>query len=122
MATVTPTVTTAPGNDLVKIYTWTLTTADDVGAPIPPSMCEFSDRAVQCYGTFGSGTVNWEGTNDPAVGNYAALSTVDGAAGTFSAAGIKQMLESTLYARPTLTGSTGATVTVIAVLRRPIRN
>lgn len=118
----TPTVTTASGSDNVKVITWTLTTADPDGTPIPDGYSMFSDRSVQVYGTFGAGTVNWQGTSASDISNYATLTTVGGAAATFAAAGIKQILESTLYSRPSLTGSTGATLTVIAVCRRPIRN
>lgn len=121
MATATPTLANPDGGDQFKTFAWTLTDADPDGMPIPASWDEFSDRSVHVYGTFGAGTVTWQGTNDPAAGNWAALSTVGGAAATFAAAGIKQILETTLFARPLLTGAVGATLTVICAARRPVR-
>jgi len=119
MATANPTVNHKADN--VAVFTWNLTDANDVGAPIPEGYSAYSDRSVQVYGTFGGGTVTWQGTNDPTPDNWVGLSTVASAAATFAAAGIKQILESTLLARPSIAGGTSQDVTVVCVARRPVR-
>lgn len=119
MATANPTIDA--GSDNVRVYSWALTDANADGEPLPADAAAYSDRSVQVFGTFGGGTVTWQGTSDPAKGNWVGLSTVASTAATFAAAGIKQILESTLYARPVITGGTAQNVTVICVARRPIR-
>lgn len=120
MATKNPTRVSG-SSSLVQIFRWDLTTANDVGAAIGSADSELSDRSVQVFGDPGGGTVVWQGTSDPAEANWETLTTTGGAPANFSDHGIKQILESTLYARPVLLGSLGANCSVIAVCRKPTR-
>ena len=62
MATIAPTITQLePRDGSVLKYTWVLTGTDD-GAPIP--FAQWSDRSVQFVGTWGGGTVVFEGSNN----------------------------------------------------------
>lgn len=103
----------------VMQMSYTLTTADATGAGFP--FPEYADICVSATGTFGSGTVNIEGSNDGTT--WVAVHNTAGTAATISTAALVQLLERPLYMRATLTGSTAATVTVIFTLRRatPLR-
>jgi|SRR6478752_1285672 len=90
---------------------WILTTADATGTKVTSPLA--SDRCVQTFGSFGAGTINMEGSNEEVPLNWAPLHDPQGTAITFTAAGIKQILENPLHIRATLTGSTGASVTVL---------
>ncbi len=114
-------VTRISSTNLVHVLRWTLTSAEPEGTPLPDTDSDLSDRSVQVYGDLGGGTVEWQGTSDPGHENWVNLSTTGGSLAAFSAPGIKQILESTLYARPVLVGSSGADCTVIAVCRKPFR-
>lgn len=79
----------------------------------------FSDRSVQCTGTFGANTPNiaWEGSNDGV--NFYALTNPQGNALNFTAAGLMAVTEAVLSSGPVLTGGDGTTaITVTAFIRR----
>jgi hypothetical protein len=71
---------------------------------------------VQVQGTFGaSGSVSVEGSNDGV--NYHTLRDPQGVSLTFTAAGLKAVLELTRFIRPRVTagdGTTALTVTLVA--------
>ena len=102
-------------------WTWVLTTAVPDGLPI--EWTEWADRTTQATGTFGGATCAIEGSNDNV--NWFTLSNAAGAtAATFTAAGVKTIIELPRYMRPNLTVvGVGATITVILVARRanPLR-
>ena len=103
--------------DLVT-FSWPLTTANADGAPIDEKIWgEFSERTVHGFGTWGSGTLAIQGSSDPAATAYANLATGITADGHINLVNVGVPLKS----RPNLTGSTGATVTVVMVARRPRR-
>lgn len=118
-----PAYTMLPGpeEDQVRIFQWVLTSADNEGTPIPPAYAGFSDRSVQVAGSLGGGTISWQGSNQPTPTDWANLNQATGTAAQWSQAGIKQILEAALHARPILAGSSGATCTVIAMCRKPSR-
>jgi len=116
-------VTRATGSHQnTSIFRWQLTDEAPTGDPLSAGDTDLSDRSVQVYGDLGGGTVEWQGTSDPALANWHVLSTTGGAAATFVAAGIKQILESTLYARPVLVGAGNADCSVVLVGRKPSRS
>lgn len=99
----------------VELLTWTLTTANSDGAAF--LMPAHADICWQAQGTWGSGTLTLQGSNDGT--NWFTLSNAaGGTAATFTADGGKQTIEVPRYKRPNLTGSTGATITVTALVRR----
>jgi hypothetical protein len=112
MATITPVPVTAnPRHDL---YTWSgLSTGSTVGAAV--NAVGNGDRNVQVIGTFGGGTVSILGSLDNV--NFEVLQDVEGAALTFTAAGIKGVLESPPWIRPAFS-STGGSVDVMLSVNR----
>lgn len=115
MATVNPTIT--PVGEHAYIFRWTpLTSANPDGAPISERYADFSDRSVQIEGTFGTGTVHWEGSNDGT--NYRPMTDPQGGAISKTAVSIEQVLEMTLKQRPNVTGADGATSISVTVFAR----
>jgi hypothetical protein len=86
----------------VQLDDWTLTGTDtgvlSTTGPTYVQNPQGSDRSVQVSGTFGGGTVLIEGSNDGS--NWFTLTDPTGAALSFAAAGLKQILELTRYIRP----------------------
>lgn len=81
----------------------------DVGAP--HEMAAWPDRTVQLVGTWGSATIVIQGSND---GNtWATLRDPAGNDLSFSANGLKAILENPRYIRPSSSGGTGTDVDVI---------
>ncbi len=116
MAVISPTIVTnnPPGDGSIITYSWTMVTATDTGAPIP--FAQWADRSVQFAGTWGGGTVVWEGSNDGT--NYITLTDPQANAISKSADAIEQVMEVTLWARPKVTVSvTSVVITLLA--RRP---
>lgn len=103
------------GGDRLKIYSWTLTDADPTGDALTHT--SHADKTIQAYGTFGSGTITIQGANHPTSQTWATLTDHADAAITFTAAGMKLIAQNPWAIRPVLTGSTGATVTVIVVVK-----
>lgn len=115
MATVTetravPSPDQAPG---VRVYTWSLTTANSDGNPV--DLTAFPDKTVHIFGTFGGGTLTIQGSNDGS--DWQSLRDPQGTALAKTASYLGAVLENPRYLRPNLTGSAGATVTVILVAR-----
>lgn len=88
---------------------WALTTADPIGTQI--GCANHPDKSVQVSGTFGGATCVIEGSNDGA--NWFILRDPAGANLSFTAAGLKQVLETVAFIRAQLSvvGS-GAAVNV----------
>lgn len=115
MGTIDSTLLSQPpsrAGDVIRA-SWALATGDD-GAPI--QYPEFADKTVQVIGTFGGGTVLIEGSNDGT--NWSTLTDPSGSSLSFSAAGLKQVLECTQYIRPRQSGGAAVAVTVYLVARR----
>lgn len=108
----------ASANSL-KLVTWApLTTASPDGAPF--EFADWADRAVQVFGTFGSGgSLVVQGSNDftnPT--NWVTINGTTGSALSFTAAGLLQMNEAPLWIRPLLVGGDGTSSITVAVLAR----
>lgn len=84
--------------------------------PEPIEMAEYADRSVQVDGTFSTGTVTIEGSNDKLV--WLPLTDPQGNPLSFTAAKIEQLQELTLWVRPRVTAGTGVSVNVTFLLRR----
>ena len=70
----------------------------------------FADKTVQVDGTFGTGTVTIEGSNDGV--SFFGLKDPNGTAISFTAAGMAAILENPRYIKPVITGATGASINV----------
>lgn len=100
-----------------QVYTWTpltTTNADGQGAGYSGA----GDRTVQITGTFGAGgTVIVEGTLDGT--NWYQLKDPSNTAISFTAAGLKAILENVLLVRPRVTAGDGTTsITATLLVRR----
>lgn len=117
MATVTPANNgNIAGDGSVAMFTWATMANGDDGSPA--ELIPWADRCVQVTGTFGAGgTVVIEGSNDNST--WATLYHAQGSAASFTAAGIRQIVETPRYVRPRVTAGDGTTsLTVSMTLRR----
>lgn len=115
MATRTPTRTRGQFvGDNTESFQWSGLQNGDDGEPM--TIPGAADRSVQVAGTFGSGgSVSLVGSNDGA--NWVVLRDPQGNLLTFTAAGLKAVLELTAFVKPNVTagdGSTALTMTVLA--------
>lgn len=96
---------------------WTLTGTDtgvlSTTGPTFVSNPQGTDRSVQVTGTFGGGTVLIEGSNDGVT--WFTLNDLSAAALSFTANGLKQILELTRYIRPRASVAvTSVVITLVA--------
>jgi hypothetical protein len=119
MADISPTINRQidPDNGTVIKATWNgLNSGNNVGVPV--KMPQHVDRCVEMRGTFDGATVVLEGSNGGTA--YATLTNPAGTALSFTAAGIKQVVEAPLYIRPNVTSNIGNNTAIVAdlVMRR----
>lgn len=100
----------------VSVFRWVLTDADGNGAYI--TIPNSPDRSVQVFGTFNSGTVTIQGTNEPDPLNPQTLHAPDGGNLAFTAAGIEAILENPMKIRPVLSGTAGAASVAVLIMSR----
>lgn len=119
MATTGATFNSQLGDNATMLCQWVLTGTND-GSPLDIDWIQWADKSVQVGvtgDTFNAGTVVIEGSN-----NGIDWFTLHDSGGTntlsFTAAGLKQMLEVTAYVRPRASVSV-TQVTVIMCMRRP---
>jgi len=102
--------------DRIKVFIWTLTTADPTGDPLV--LPTAADKTVQAYGAFGSGTLTLQGANHPSSPTWATLTDqVDNNLSFTDNTKIEVVAQNPFQIRPVLTGSTGASITVLLVVR-----
>ena len=98
-----------------RIYTWATMGLGDVGAPVGSTGS--GDRTVQIEGVFGVGTsVQIEGTLDGQ--NWHTLRDPTGALLTFSASGLKTVLENVVQLRPHVSAGDGTEQIVVTMAVR----
>jgi hypothetical protein len=119
MATQNPVITLLePYDGSIQKFTWTLTGTDD-GAPMP--WAQWADRSVHFFGTWGGGTIVWEGSNTGG-SNYQPLTDAQAVVISKTADGLEQVVEVTELARPRASvGVTSVVVSVIARRQQPLR-
>lgn len=107
MATINCTMALQPDN--VMLVTWLAITEADTGRAV--QMARFPDRTVHVSGDFTtSGALVIEGSNDGT--NYFTLTDPTGASLSFTAAGMKLIVENPLYIRPRATAGTAVAMDV----------
>ncbi len=124
MPTINPTITDPSGDGSTKKILWeTLTYIDatpgpeafDVGARY--GAAQFADRTAHVSGTFGTGTVLIEGSNDGV--NYATLNDPQGNPLTFVTERIESISEVTNFIRPRVSvGDEAMDVDIALIVRR----
>lgn len=98
--------------DRVARAVWeTLTETNNDGAPV--RMAQYPDRTVSVTGTFGSGSVTIQGSNDGT--NWFTLSDHAGAPIAFSDQGMALIAECPLFIRPLAANGTSMDIDVIIV-------
>jgi hypothetical protein len=103
------------GDDTAMTFKWVLTGTDD-GAPL--EFLPWADRSVQVGSSgdnFNGGTVLLEGSNDGVT--WTTLRDPTHTALTFTAAGLRQVLESTAYIRPRASVAVTSVQVILAVRR-----
>lgn len=93
-------------NQRVAVAQWASLAAGETGDVF--EIAQVNDRSIQIAGTFNGATVTLEGSNDGAA--FHTLSDPQGLPLSFSAAGLKAILELTRYVRPKATGGDVGTV------------
>lgn len=120
MAVITPTVTAVGRGDgsTLKVQ-WTPVTEADTCAPVTYPEC--SDKSFQIEGTFGGSTTVLKGSNDGT--NYEGLRDPGGTAISFTAAGLKAVLENTVFIQPVSSSGSSQilTITMLLHLTNPLR-
>ena len=109
MATITPVITRVDSNGGRGFSVlWETVTENDTCTAV--ELGPHSDRSAQITGTFGSGNVSIEGSNDGT--NYEILDDLGGTAITLSAAGLQGVGPLTRYIRPRTPTGTSVDVDV----------
>lgn len=94
----------------VKVATWPSLANADSGTPVSDVTLPLKTCSVT--GTFGAGgSISFEGSNDGGV-NYFVLKDWNGSAITFTAAGVKTILDNPTLIRPRVTAGDGTTALV----------
>lgn len=110
MATITAAIdrNTVPG---VILVTWDAMTTGDVGGGIPIAFA--ADLTGQVTGTFGGGTITWQGSNDNT--NWHPMTQRGGTGNmAFTAAAVHTANENPAFIRPAVTGGTSVVIKCVA--------
>jgi hypothetical protein len=97
--------------DRVWVDSWALAQGDTA---TPISRANQSERSIQLAGTWGGATVVLQGSNDGVT--WFTLTDPAGAALSFTANGLKQVMESVLHVKPAISGGDGTTAVVVTLL------
>lgn len=118
MATVAPTFNlNMYVDDSVARATWSLTTANNVGNSV--AFVQHGERTVEVAGTFNGGTIVLEGSNGGQV--FSNLHDPQGNVISFTANGIKQIVETPVATRPNIianNSNNNIALTVDLLMRR----
>ena len=111
--------------EIQRIRWLALANGDTGGGGVTGTLTElgnYSDRTVQVTGTFGAGgSVSIQGSNDGGT-TWATLTDPQGVALTFTAAGLRQILELPFQIRPNVTAGDGTTsLNVYMMMRKDAR-
>lgn len=131
MANVAPTITdvSQQGDNSVMQAVWTPITSATSDVCLAVSLPNHKAVSIQVKGTFGSGTVTLNGSNDQVNVASPAMIGLNTSVGTpaaisITSAAIDTILEQTLQVQPVLSGGSGTslTITMLFVTNNPIRH
>lgn len=102
----------------LRHVTWTGLLNGDTGAAV--SLAEFADKSIQFSGTFGAGgTIVLQGSNDlTSPTNWFTLTDPQTSAISKTAAALEQVIEQTVWVRPSVTAGDGTTSLTARLLCR----
>ena len=104
-------------NDRGVTFFWeNITNADTIVGQIDAQFIDFADRSMQVTGTFDGCTIAAGGANDGAT--FVTLKDGLGGNASVTAAGIKQIYETTLYLIPTIASAGASTDVDITIFCR----
>ena len=112
MATITATIdrNTVPG---AVLATWADLATGDVGAGVPIAYA--ADLTGQVSGTFGGGTITWQGSNDNT--NWHPMTLRSGTGNmAFTSASVHTANENPAWIRPAVTGGTSVTIKCVMAI------
>ena len=109
MAAIAPTTSTPASG--VRVISWTPVTEADTAAPIAFNGSESAMIGFQVFGTFGGATATLQGSNDGT--NWVTLTDMTGSALGHTSAGGADFTASFLYFRPSFSGGTGQSLSVL---------
>lgn len=112
MATIEPTFSKPRGSQKTWLVTWTAIGDSDTCTGV--SFPDGSDITVHILGTFAGATVVLQGSNDKT--NWLGLTDPQGNAISKSAAGMEAVEEHPLWVRPSTSGGSGSSTTVILLV------
>lgn len=107
MSTVSHTLARAKPFADAWVVSWSLSNADD---GVPMDLPQANDKSVQVAGSLAGATVVIQGSNDGV--NWETLQDPEGAALSFTASGLRGILEHARYIRPVSSGGSGSSSTV----------
>lgn len=117
MANITPSPASLHLNDPdARVVSWAMGIAD-TGLPI--ESFRRADKSVQIAGTIGGATIVIQGSNDGS--NWSTLRDPASVDLSFTAAGLKAILEHTRFIRPVTSGGTGSAIVVSIYFSGPAR-
>jgi len=115
MATIVPTIDrdSVPG---AVLATWAAMATGDVGAGVPIAYA--AALTCQSFGTFGGGTITWQGSNDGT--NWHPMTLRSGTGNmAFTAAALHTANENPAFVRPAVTSGTSVSINgVLAIHAR----
>lgn len=116
MAVISAVIVPANDIEILRAY-WANLTTDDTGAPI--EMAAFADRSIQMTGTFDGATVAMQGSNDGGT-TWVTLKDPFGNDLTFTAAGLRTIVDLAYHVRPAVTvnGAGGCDVNAYLIMRQ----
>jgi hypothetical protein len=105
------------------IVTWSNLTENDTATPFPVS--GYPDKSIEVTGTFGGGTVACQGSNHLLLAEadriYLTLRDPHGSPVTFTANGLRAILENVTLIRPALSGGVGMSITAALLVSNVAR-
>lgn len=97
------------------LLTWSSITESDTALTVDLEQV-VEEISIQLTGTFGGATVLIQGSNDGT--NYETLKQLDGSSASFTAVALASILERPLYLKPSISGGSSQSITIVAMVKQ----